>query len=296
MRRRVRLSSLLTATVTTTVTAILAAPVLAPTTANAATRRAAEAPEYYLALGDSLSLGVQPDATGVNRPTAAGYTDKLYARARLRYPNLQLVKLGCAEETTKSMVSGGTCSYPGGRSQLQEAEAFLRAHRGAVRLVTIDVGARDLYGCITPAGADTGCLLRGLATVGLNMPPIVARLRFAAGLSTRIIGMNYYNPALASWITGAEGQDQARQSQLLAGLLNAKLAVNYGFWGMRIADVATAFRTSEWEPTVPTFLGDLPQNVFQVIANTWMFSPAPANYHPKDTGYDLITDAFTAQL
>ena len=297
MRPRTRIS--LSAAVAVTLAAVLV-PALAPATSAAARpqagKQAAADPEYYLALGDSLALGVQPDATGANKPTDDGYVDKLYARAKLRYPGLELVKLGCADETTTSMISGGTCSYPGGASQLQAAETFLRQHRGKVRLVTIDIGARDVYGCISPDGADTGCLLKGLATVGLKMPAIASRLRIAAGLKTRIIGMNYYNPALAAWITGEDGKSQADQSQLLAGLFNAKLAANYGFWGMRIADVAKTFRTSEKTPLVPTFLGDLPMNVFMIIAHTWMFSSAPGNYHPRSSGYDLITDAFTAQL
>lgn len=293
MRRRVRIS-LSTLAAAAVVAAVI--PTLTPGTAAAARPAAADA-EFYLALGDSLALGAQPDlATGANRPTGEGYVDKLYARARASNPNLQLVNLGCMDETTSSMIRGGTCTYQGASSQLQAAEKFLREHRGSVRLVTVDIGARDVYGCISPEGSDTACLLKGVATVGLNMPAIASRLRLAAGLGTRIIGANYYNPALAAWVTGAEGQQQAEQSQLLAGLFNTKLTVNYGLWGMRIADVAKAFKTGEETPTVPTFLGDLPQNVFQVIAHTWMFSPAPANYHPKGTGYDLMTDAFAAHL
>ena len=34
---------------------------------------------YYLALGDSLSQGVQPDAAGTSVPTGQGYPDQLYA-------------------------------------------------------------------------------------------------------------------------------------------------------------------------------------------------------------------------
>jgi len=292
MRLRVRwitLSSLLATTVAATMVVVLPSP------AGAAAPKAAE-PEYYLALGDSLSVGVMPDSSGVNQPTNQGYVDELYTRAKLRYPGLELVKLGCSDETTTSMISGGACKYEGAGSQLQAAEAFLRLHRDSVRLVTIDIGARDVYGCITPGGADTACLLKGLGTVAKNMPVITSRIRFAAGLKPRIIGMNYYNPALAGWIGGKDGQDKAKQSQLIAGLLNAKLAINYGFWGIRVADVATAFRTGEWTPMVPSFIGDLPLNVFMIIAHSWMFSHAPANYHPKDTGYRIIADAYTAQL
>ena len=33
---------------------------------------------WYLALGDSLSVGVQPDAANVNHPTTFGYADQLH--------------------------------------------------------------------------------------------------------------------------------------------------------------------------------------------------------------------------
>jgi hypothetical protein len=70
---------------------------------------------YYLALGDSLSRGVQPDAAGQNHPTDQGYADDLAKVGRLVLPQLRLVKLGCeTEETTATMIAGGRCSYPNG--------------------------------------------------------------------------------------------------------------------------------------------------------------------------------------
>src|SRR5215472_16114116 len=90
---------------------------------------------YYLAVGDSLSQGVQPDAAGTSVPTSEGYPDQLYAMLRPSQPTLQLVKLGCLGETTTTMIHGGICHYPGG-SQLAAAVAFLNAHRGHVSLIT----------------------------------------------------------------------------------------------------------------------------------------------------------------
>ena len=87
---------------------------------------------YYLALGDSLSQGVQPDAAGTSVETEQGYPDQLYAMLHPGQPALQLVKLGCPGETTATMIHGGICRYRGG-SQLAAAVAFLNAHRGQVR-------------------------------------------------------------------------------------------------------------------------------------------------------------------
>ena len=69
---------------------------------------------YYLALGDSLSQGVQPDMAGANVETRQGYPDQLYAALRSGHPGLQLVKFGCPGETTSTMINGGICRYPGG--------------------------------------------------------------------------------------------------------------------------------------------------------------------------------------
>ncbi len=52
-------------------------------------------PHYYIALGDSLSQGMQPDFKGVTRDTSQGYTDDLAAIERGRVKNLSLVKFGC---------------------------------------------------------------------------------------------------------------------------------------------------------------------------------------------------------
>src|SRR5580693_1221945 len=86
---------------------------------------------YYLALGDSLSQGVQPDASGASVETNEGYPDQLYAMLHRTRPSLRLVRLGCPGETTVTMLHGGICRYRGG-SQQAAAEAFLRAHRGHV--------------------------------------------------------------------------------------------------------------------------------------------------------------------
>ena len=40
---------------------------------------AAARPNYYLALGDSLAIGVQPSASGEDVSTNQGYADDLYA-------------------------------------------------------------------------------------------------------------------------------------------------------------------------------------------------------------------------
>jgi hypothetical protein len=97
---------------------------------------AAVGPRYYLALGDSLSQGIQPNAAGATVNTNQGYADQLYRIERAHILGLRLVKLGCGGDTTTSMLTGKGnaaaaaslhCDRAGG-SQLAAAERFLRAH------------------------------------------------------------------------------------------------------------------------------------------------------------------------
>src|SRR6478609_7783819 len=167
---------------------------------------------YYLALGDSLAVGVQPDAAGTSVKTRSGYADQLYATLRRSHPGLRLVKLGCPGETTVTMMKGGICAYPGG-SQLAAAVRFLRAHRARVSLVTIDIGANDADGCLTRLSFSNfaSCLTRSVPQVTTNLTKILTRLR-QAGPKAHIIAMSYYLPALAQWRDGLIGKAVARVS------------------------------------------------------------------------------------
>ena len=163
----------------------LAVAALAAVTACSGPVKAAPA-SYYLALGDSLSQGVQPDMAGANVETRQGYPDQLYAALRSGHPGLQLVKFGCPGETTSTMINGGICGYPGG-SQLAAAAAFLRAHRGHVFLLTIDIGANDPEDCGSWASLSTiaSCFGTGVPRAATNLATIITRLR-AAGRSQAV--------------------------------------------------------------------------------------------------------------
>src|SRR6204780_184207 len=201
---------------------VLAATVAMATLACSASSSAARHPRvrvgYYLSLGDSLSVGVQPDAAGKSPPTGQGYANQLYAALRVGDPGLRLVKLGCSGETTHTMIDGGICSYPA-HSQLAEAVRFLRTHRGKVSLVTIDIGANDPDSCISRAslGAVVSCVTKSFPETVANLTKIMSSIRAAAGDKVRIVGMNYYVPALSQWRDGPLGQQLARLSGGLGG-------------------------------------------------------------------------------
>jgi lysophospholipase L1-like esterase len=251
---------------------------------------------YYLALGDSLSQGVQPDAAGTSVPTGQGYPDQLYAMLHGSQPALQLMKLGCPGETTATMIHGGICQYRGA-SQLAAAAAFLNAHRGHVVLVTIDIGANDPEDCGSAAGlrALTSCLGTNLPKVIGNLGTILTRLRAAAGPDVRVVGMSYYLPALAEWRQGTLGQGIARVSEQLAAGYNNLLDRAYTSSGVRVANVFGAFETSDFgnEMAVPG-VGTVPRNVARICQWTWACATPPRgpNQHANQAGYGVIARAF----
>src|SRR5262249_5545645 len=95
-------------------TAAAADPAKSPTTTTATTpaNRALPSYTYYLALGDSLAAGYQPNAkTGVGYLSGKGYADDLAYALRAANHRLDYVNLGCPGETTTSMLDGG-CPWP----------------------------------------------------------------------------------------------------------------------------------------------------------------------------------------
>jgi lysophospholipase L1-like esterase len=249
---------------------------------------------YYLSLGDSLAAGVQPIGDPANRfRTDCGYADQLHRAIRDDLPALEHVKLGCPGESTTTMIHGGICSYPHG-SQLDEAVSFLHAHREFVAFVTIDLGAND-FAC-----NDLPCFPAGVASIQQNLPAILAALREAAGPDVPIVGMTLYDPLLAAWFLGPDGEAFARLS-VDAGFipLNGLLTGIFQAGGADLADVATAFSTTDFDTLVPLpDVGTVPLNVVRICQWTWACAPAPIgpDNHANAAGYAVIAATFAATL
>jgi lysophospholipase L1-like esterase len=246
---------------------------------------------YYVALGDSLAQGVQPNASGTSVETPDGYPDQVYAALHRSHPTLSLIKLGCPGETTITMINGGICPYVGG-SQLKAADDFLRQHRGQVLLVTLDIGANDPGTCSgQPSFSQlAACAVKGVPSAVTHLRTIVSRLKAAAGPRVRIVGMNYYLPALAEWRSGLTGRAVAWTAEKLAATFNALLGRVYAKAGIKVANVFGAFRTSD-------FAGhgtNLPRNVTLLCRWTWECAAAPRgpNQHANQAGYQMIARQF----
>jgi len=260
---------------------------------------------YYVALGDSLSQGVQPATPplppgvtlGESIETGQGYADDLSAYYKAAFHGtLHLVKLGCPGESTTSMLTGtgSPCTYSQG-SQLAAALAFIHAHRGEVKLITIDIGANNVDSCVTGTTINASCVQAGFAAAEHDLPLILGALRHAAGKHTVIAGMSLYDPFLAAYLDGPAGQKAARASVTLAVQLNQLLAAAGQAIGAKTAGVQDAFSTTDFTATATLpGVGTVPLNVARICEWTWMCAPAPAgpNIHANAAGYQVIAGAF----
>lgn len=232
---------------------------------------------YHVALGDSL-------AAGVGAPAGKGYVPRLTQAESIRTPGLTLKNVSCSGATTTSMLNGGGCSYAEG-NQTAAAEAFLRAHAGAVSFITIDIGANDVSGCVF--SPDPTCGPTRIATVQANLTTILARLH-AAAPGVPIIGMTYYNPFLARWVAGDPAGATASNESAVA--FNAALTASYAGGDAEVAAVDTAFGTYDTALT-GTYGGVIvPQNVANVCTYTWMCTSS--DIHANSAGHQLITQTF----
>jgi lysophospholipase L1-like esterase len=231
--------------------------------------------EYYLALGDSMAAG-----TGASTGSH-DYVNVLYQHELARYPGLQVVNLACGGATTGSMVAGPGCSYASG-TQLGDAEAFLRAHAGHVAMVTIDIGANNVDGCLNASGISTSCVTSGLSQITTYLPQILDGLS-SSYPDVAIYGMDYYDPFLDQWLSGTSGQTVATESEAFAVDLNSLLGQLFGADDAAMADPATLFQTSNFSLTGTYNGATVPENVALICA--WTLMCSGNNIHPNDSGH-----------
>ena len=288
--RRLRLVTLLAAAAVVVVVALLLVPGKTHRTAPAGPAR------YYVALGDSLALGMQPDPTGNVVASRVGYVNALYAYYRRQIPNLKLVEFGCSGETIDSMLAGHPtdpakplgCSNGG---QLAAAQAFLRTHsaKGEVPLLTIDIGMQDVACVRSTTVASLICMYNAIESVGSNAAALLQRLQRVVPAGTVTAGMSAYSPLLGSF-SGTSGGPLLDEAVVLMDQVNASLVAAYRKSHFLVADVATAFDIANIAPTKNPSYGNTPANVVAACTLTWQCAPAPQgpSFLPNATGYGLI--------
>jgi lysophospholipase L1-like esterase len=255
-------------------------------------------PSYYVSLGDSLARGFQPSAAGTSLETNRGYVDFVARGLSRDHPRLRSVKLGCSGETTVSMLSGGHCPYGAG-SEIADAERFLRAHRGHIAAVTVNIGDNDVEGCMSNTGIDESCVSAQLAGIRARLPLIAARLRAAAGPKVPIVGLGDYDQFLSAWLQGPAGRQVARRSVEVVDELNSTASAIYQKAGLGAADATASFATADFTHVVPLEgHGKVPMAVQRICTWTWACSAPPVGFndHANATGYRALGEVVLAAL
>ncbi|HLG77621.1 MAG TPA: cellulose binding domain-containing protein, partial [Ktedonobacteraceae bacterium] len=189
---------------------VLSLLALSATFAHAAPNGLVGPKQYYLALGDSLAYGLQPDGD-----TTHGYVDDIFQGLQ-SLGTQSLENLGCPGATTTSFINGscGLSHVPYSGSQLSAAVAFLTQHAGQVSPVTIDIGGNDTIGSLCTT--DPSQFATILNTLDTNLrQTILPQLRQALTVNGVVTGdlvlMNYYDPyhdRCSASITNTETFDQ----------------------------------------------------------------------------------------
>ena len=243
---------------------------------------------YYVALGDSLS-------TGGGATQGDGYVDRIFDWAHGSVPTLELENLGCGGDSTTRMIEGGLCHDYTTGDQLGDAEAFLSAHPGEVRFVTIDVGGDDIVGCALSGTVNPTCVQRALEHIVTNMPIILGGLRAAGGQKLPIVGMTYYDPILAFYLSGASGEQTARESVAILKTMNRDLLKAYRHYHVKVTNIEKAFASTDWRTTGSYEGRALPQNVANVCNWTHMCEAEP-NIHTNDVGHEILAAGYERLL
>jgi lysophospholipase L1-like esterase len=243
-------------------------------------------PHYFVALGDSLSYGFQP-----NFDFRDGFVDNVFADLQTSEQPvpISIENYACAGEKTSTMINGGCpgnpvrhIEYSG--PQLNAVVRFLEAHRGQVSPVTLEIGANDVLPDFDP----TTCSVSSSGTADLALmdqnltqtilPQLVKALQTADGHRAGDLHiLNYYNPYAAKCPNSVD----------FIHTLNSHIAADAGQFLVPVVDVYSAFGGD----------AQMAQNVCATQnAYTWICDAQFHDIHPTTTGYGVIAAAVEGAL
>jgi lysophospholipase L1-like esterase len=229
--------------------------------------------QHYLALGDSLAFGYQP-----NGDFTHGYVNDLF-KALHQEGVKDVTNYGCPGETSSTFINGGCPAGgpPPPYTQLAAAVAFLQANAGNVSPVTLDIGANDVLPDTDPGTCTVNVnqFNIDLATLDANLtrtilPALLGALTVNGRITGNIVMMNYYNPY----------QNICPNTTHYSKILNQHLATDVHGFGF-IVNVFRAFGGAKTpNPNICTY--------------TWMCAAPPLgpNIHPTNKGYRVIAQTF----
>jgi lysophospholipase L1-like esterase len=233
--------------------------------------------QHYLALGDSLAFGFQP-----NGDFTHGYVTDLFNKLQEEGVN-DVANLGCPGETSTTFINGG-CPVPNPPPpQLVSALFYLHTHAGKVSPVTLDIGANDVLHDTIPGTctvnvpgfkADLKKLDTNLTQVIL--PQLKEALEVNGKVTGNIVMMNYYDPL----------QNICPNTVKFTQTLNRHLADDVQNFG----SIVNVFRS---------FGGAKTPNP-NICSYTWICTPPSSpvcvfpcpDIHPMNLGYSVIANTF----
>jgi lysophospholipase L1-like esterase len=242
----------------------------------------------YLALGDSVPFGFNPNLDPTNASNFIGYPEIVAQRL-----NIEDVNATCPGEATGGFLSlTGTdnlcrpyrfffklplhVAYSG--TQMAFATAYLRSHPDT-RLVTLTLGANDFFHlqnvCTDEFKPDlsaiAACIGAGipsvLETIGANLKIIFAGIR-ATGYKGLIVAVTYYS--------------QTYPDTSLSDLLNSPMVAVAKAYGALIASGVEA-----WRATATAAGGDSCAAGLLIVK----LSDGTCDVHPTPLGRDLLAGA-----
>jgi hypothetical protein len=266
----------------TLATTLLAGPALR--SALAASNR----PQEYLALGNSVAFGFNPLLDPHNADNFIGYPTPVAAVLKETLTNAS-----CPGETSSHFISlAGTDNGCGpyrlnfplhvaySTSQLDFTDGFLQSHPMTL-VVSIDIGANDLFVLEKDCGGNISCILNGLpamlATLSANLDTIYGHIRNLDGYTHKLVALTYYSLNYSDSI-GTSVISQVNQA-VAARTLAWKGIVADGFGAFKAASTA--------------FGGDTCAAGLRIVLTS---SPLTCDIHPSPAGRDLLAQAIVNAL
>lgn len=256
---------------------------------------------FYLDIGASASLGMQPNGIPAHNGhrTKTGYSDDVVSLESANGITLDMREIGCPGETVQSILGQlKDACYTLPITQLSIATDYLHTHRSEVGVVTIDMGFNNIRPCLAPTLTNVSCVSQGVAAVREDLPTIMSRLRRAAGPLVHFVGLEYSDPFLAYYLDGSSGRVIAQQGLVAMNEMNSVLGAVFRASAVPVADVPAAFLSDSVRPVTMANVGTVPENVARACADSWMCTPPPfgPDDHPNNVGYLIIARAIVARL
>ena len=251
-------------------------------------------PQEYLALGNSVAFGFNPSPSidRSNPDNFIGYPTPVAAALKEALTNAS-----CPGETSSHFISltgsdHGCGAYRANfplhvaysTSQLDYADGFLQSHPQTL-VVSIDIGANDLFVLDEGCSFNVNCILAGLpgmlATLSANLNTIYGHIRNTDGYNHKLVALTYYSLNYSSDPTSMFGT-------FLISQVNQVVANRTLAWKGIVADGFGAFAAAS-----TAFGGDTCAAGLRIVV---VSSPLTCDIHPSPAGRDLLAQTIVNAL